>query len=130
MYELKGYYEDTDAGGVVYYANYLKYFERARTEYFAERGLVVSELAQKGIHFVVVRVEEDLRSPAVLGDIIQVETALGEFGNASLWVNYVVKRKADGKVLVEGRSKLACINDDFRVMKIPQELRDKLKAGQ
>ena len=66
--EIRIYYEDTDCGGVVYYANYLKYFERARTQYLEERGLSVAGLMNEGTVFVVVHAEVDYRSPARYGD--------------------------------------------------------------
>ncbi|WP_455244354.1 YbgC/FadM family acyl-CoA thioesterase, partial [Petrachloros mirabilis] len=65
--DVKIYYEDTDCGGVVYYANYLKYFERARTHYLEERGLSVARLLEEGRAFVVVRAELDYRTPARYG---------------------------------------------------------------
>ena len=74
--DIRTYYEDTDAAGVVYHANYLKFFERARTEYFRERGLSVSELAAAGFVFPVVRMELDFRAPARHDDLLSVETAL------------------------------------------------------
>ena len=68
--EIRIYYEDTDCGGVVYYANYLKYFERARTQYLEERGLSVAELRDGGTQFMVVHAELDYRSPARYGDTL------------------------------------------------------------
>ncbi|HSV90356.1 MAG TPA: hotdog domain-containing protein, partial [Nitrospiraceae bacterium] len=62
--DIRIYYEDTDCGGMVYYGNYLKYFERARTQYLEERGLSVAELMKEGTMFVVVHAEVDYRSPA------------------------------------------------------------------
>ena len=67
--EVRIYYEDTDAAGVVYHANYLKFFERARTEYFRDRGLFVAELAAAGFVFPVVRMEVDFISPARHDDL-------------------------------------------------------------
>jgi acyl-CoA thioester hydrolase len=64
---VKIYYEDTDCGGVVYYANYLRYMERARTEYLANRGYSVKNLMDEGTIFMVLRAEIDYRAPAVRG---------------------------------------------------------------
>lgn len=72
--EVRVYYEDTDCGGVVYYANYLKYFERARTHYFDNHGLSVAALIQEGTEFRVIRAELSYRSAATYGDILEVET--------------------------------------------------------
>lgn len=68
--ELKIYYEDTDASGVVYYANYLRYFEHARIEFLAQRGVNICNLVNKGIIFVVADVTAKFHSPAKLGDIL------------------------------------------------------------
>ncbi len=72
--EIKIYYEDTDCGGVVYYANYLKYMERGRTEFLAERGVSVKGLMDEGTIFVVTRAELDYKSSARYGDTIVMET--------------------------------------------------------
>jgi acyl-CoA thioester hydrolase len=82
--EIKIYYEDTDCGGVVYYANYLKYFERARTHYLEERGLSVAGLMKEGTVFVVVHAEVDYRSPARYGDWLVIETVVSENGRAGV----------------------------------------------
>ena len=74
--EVRIYYEDTDCGGVVYYGNYLKYFERARTQYLEERGLSVAELMKEGTVFVVVHAEVDYRSPARYGDRLRPDGSL------------------------------------------------------
>ena len=66
--EIRIYYEDTDCGGVVYYANYLKYFERARTHYLEARGVSVAEMLKGGIQFMVVRADIEYRSPGRYGD--------------------------------------------------------------
>ena len=72
--EVRIYYEDTDCGGVVYYANYLKYFERARTHFLEEHGLSVSGLIQQGTEFRVTKAEVAYRSAAVHGEILVMDT--------------------------------------------------------
>lgn len=126
---IKIYYEDTDAGGVVYYANYLKYFERARTEYLMERGVNVSELAGQGIKFVIVRTEIDYRNPAVLNDMIKISAVIDNLGGASFWVNYTVEREKDSKIIVEGKTKVACINSEHKLIRIPKEIISKLESN-
>ncbi|MGI6119745.1 MAG: YbgC/FadM family acyl-CoA thioesterase, partial [Desulfosporosinus sp.] len=76
--EIRVYYEDTDAGGVVYYSNYLKFFERAKTEFFRDRGLSIAELARSGLVFPVVHLEINYRSSALHDDLVRVETAVQE----------------------------------------------------
>ena len=72
--EVRIYYEDTDCGGVVYYANYLKYFERARTHYLEEHGLSVTGLLKEGTQFLVVHAELDYRTPARYGETLTIDT--------------------------------------------------------
>mgnify|MGYP001772860925 CR=1 FL=1 len=123
--EVKVYYEDTDAGGVVYYANYLKYFERARTEFLESLGIKISKLAQEGINFVVVRTEIDYVSSAKLGDILEVETQIIELKKVSLTFGYNIFRKEDEKLLVKGITKLACVDNNFKLIKIPEIIYNK-----
>ena len=77
---MKVYYEDTDAGGVVYYANYLRFMERARTEYLAELGVSVSELHDQGRLLVVTHVDISYRHPARLGENLEVTTEVEDAG--------------------------------------------------
>ncbi|HEY5973123.1 MAG TPA: YbgC/FadM family acyl-CoA thioesterase, partial [Geobacteraceae bacterium] len=81
--QFRTYYEDTDAGGVVYHANYLNYFERGRTEFFRDRGVSVRELHEQGMIFPVVRLEIEYRSPAMHDDLLRVETRVLEVGKTS-----------------------------------------------
>ncbi|MFQ3675075.1 MAG: YbgC/FadM family acyl-CoA thioesterase [Endomicrobiia bacterium] len=124
--ELKVYYEDTDAGGVVYYANYLRYFERARTEFLAQCGISVSELANKGIIFVVVKVQAEYLFPAQLGDVLQIETNLLEIKKVSMVFDYIIRRKIDDKLLVTGSTKIAVVSPERKVIKLPEEIFNKI----
>lgn len=120
---VRVYYEDTDLAGVVYYANYLKFIERGRTE--ALRALGVDQAALKrdwGLVFVVRRVEVEYLVPAVFDDVLEVTTALEKMGGAALWMAQEVRR--DGTVLVEARVRVACMNDEGRAQRIPSEMRD------
>ena len=128
MTDYRIYYEDTDAAGVVYYANYLRYFERGRSEYLRQRGLSVRELQEQGYLFPVVHLEIDYKAPAVLDDLIRVETAVEEVSGATLTLRQRVLRVADGKGLVEGRVTLACLGTDGRVKRLPKALTVLLKA--
>ncbi|HEX7765428.1 MAG TPA: YbgC/FadM family acyl-CoA thioesterase [Nitrospira sp.] len=116
--EVKIYYEDTDCGGVVYYANYLKYFERARTHYLEERGLSVSGLMNEGTVFVVVRAELDYRSPARYGDTLLIDTVVSDLSAASMTFAHVVKEKASGRVIVEGSARLASTDGNGKVKRL------------
>lgn len=120
--EIRVYYEDTDAGGVVYYANYLKYFERGRTEYLRHRGFSVAEMAQRGFVFPVVHLEISYRAPALHDDLLNVETAVLEIGRSSVTLTQKVLRAIDGKLLVEGKVKLACVGPNMKPKRLPEEI--------
>ncbi|MCX7956928.1 MAG: YbgC/FadM family acyl-CoA thioesterase [Endomicrobia bacterium] len=127
--KIKIYYEDTDAGGVVYYANYLKYFERARTEFLESRGIRIADLAKSGIKFVVVTVEISYLSPAKLGEIIEVVTKLSDISKASLTFEYDIFSFENKRKLVRGKTKIVCVNSLLKVQKLPVEILQRLKLN-
>lgn len=127
--EVRVYYEDTDAAGVVYYANYLRYLERGRTEFVRERGLSLQNLLDRGYLFPVARLEIDYRSPAIYDDLIRIETSVREVGNASFTLGHQVVRVGDGKLLTEAQVTLACIGPDNKVRRLPAELSRLLQEG-
>ena len=116
--EIKVYYEDTDCGGVVYYANYLKYFERARTEYLEARGYSVAALMKQGILFVVVHAEVEYCSPGRYGDTLVVETDVGNVTLAALTFLHVVREKVSGRVVVKGSARLAATDGNGKVKRL------------
>lgn len=124
--DIRIYYEDTDCGGVVYYANYLKYFERARTEFFRERGIDIAALSKDGILFVVSKAEVSYKYPAAYNDIINVETKLTKLKGASFNLNYSIKQKKNGKLIVTGNTLMAAIDCKRKPLKIAGDLREKL----
>ena len=126
--EFRIYYQDTDAGGVVYHANYLHFFERGRTEYLRQRGLSVGALAERGFIFPVVRLEIDYRSPAVLDDLVRVETEVLEVGKTSFILGQQVVRAIDGKLLAGGRVTLVCVSPAMKSRRLPEELLQALAA--
>ena len=116
--EIRIYYEDTDAGGVVYYANYFRYFERARTHYLEERGLSVVRLVQEGTQFLVVHAEADYRSPARLGDTLTIETTLPKCGRASVTFAHVIRDRGSARVVMEGHAVLVAVDLQGRVKRL------------
>ena len=105
---VRVYYEDTDAAGVVYYANYLRFLERARTEWLASLGHPIAELERAhAIVFVVRRIEVDYRRPARLSDALDVTVAIEALARASLTLKQQVMRSTE--VLVDARVMLACV---------------------
>ena len=124
---VKIYYEDTDCGGVVYYANYLRYMERARTEYLASRGYGVKKLMDEGTIFMVLRVEIDYRSPARYGDTIEIETWARDMTRATMVFEHIMRDKASGRVFVECRAKVVFVDANAKPKRIPAEFVEKMK---
>ncbi|WP_300442600.1 tol-pal system-associated acyl-CoA thioesterase [Zoogloea sp.] len=120
---VRVYYEDTDAGGVVYYANYLKFCERARTDWLRAIGLEQGRLAaDQNIIFVVRSVKADYLQPAVLDDLLDVVTTLGKLGHASLVFDQKIQR--GGQTLFETLITIACVDRaSKRATPIPPSVR-------
>ncbi len=120
--QIRIYYEDTDAGGVVYYANYLKYAERARTELLRSLGIGQSELAQNhNLLFIVRHVELDLIAPARLDDLIEIETIITNISGASIIMEQIIWRNRNK--LSSVKVKIACVDTNFKPVRIPQHIR-------
>ncbi|HLB81241.1 MAG TPA: tol-pal system-associated acyl-CoA thioesterase [Dongiaceae bacterium] len=121
-FPLRVYYEDTDAAGVVYYANYLKFAERARTEMMRAAGADHAGLAAAhGVALTVRRCEIDYLRPARLDDLIEVETRILEVGGAAVDGEQVIRR--DGVDLARIRVRLACVDQAGRATRLPAPLR-------
>jgi len=128
-FQVRVYYEDVDIGGVVYYANYLRYFERARSEWL--RGLGVNQerlAAVEGIGFVVARAEIDFKIGARLDDLLTITVVPVEMKRAYFWLEQEARR-ADGKVCAAARIKAACVRHrDMRPQPIPETLTARIAA--
>ena len=128
IFPLRVYYEDTDAGGIVYYANYLRFAERARTEYLRSVGADHQTLlAEDGIAFTVRQCSVDYMSPAFLDDPLEVHTRFLGVRGASLRAEQVVKRKTDELARLNVR--LACVGDDGRPRRMPTAFRSALSSS-
>lgn len=126
---VRVYYEDTDAGGVVYHASYLRFFERARTEWLRARGFTQSALASSpGIVLVVRSMTLDFHRPARLDDALVVGVSVKRVGRASLMLDQSIRRDGDGECLCEARGvKIACLSGvDFRPCALPQSIRTEI----
>ena len=121
--EKKIYYHDTDAGGVVYYANYLKYMEEARTEYLRSFGVDVADYMAKGILFAVVHLEIDYKHPARYGDTVTVSALIETIGNAS--IHFIQEAKKGDILLVKSKVVLACINNKMKAQRVPEDPKEK-----
>ena len=119
---LRVYYEDTDAAGIVYYANYLKFAERGRTEMMRDLGFAHSEIAEAtGIVFTVRRFSADYRAAARLDDALTVETRIAEIGAATLSLDQQIRR--GGETIVALDVLVACVGRDGRPRRVPPGLR-------
>lgn len=124
LWPVRVYYEDTDSGGVVYYANYLKFMERARTEWLRSLGFEQDRLLENDrIIFAVRRVAVDFRHPARFNDALQVSARIKARGKASLTFQQEITKQPDGKLLCDGEVQIACIDAvRFRPCPIPASL--------
>ena len=124
---LRVYYEDTDAAGVVYYANYLRFAERARTEMLHDVGLdQLRIMADDDVVFAVRACNADYLRPARLGEMVAVQTAVEKVGGASITLRQSVVR--DGEELVIMKITLVCMHSDGRATRIPARVRETLQA--
>jgi acyl-CoA thioester hydrolase len=126
---IRVYYEDTDAGGIVFYANYLKYFERARTEWLRACGVNQSRLVDEGsVVFVVMNTALDYHAPARLDDLVTVENHIGRIGRAS--VDFTQEAWRDDVLLATGQIRVACVDRaTLRPVPIPAPVLAALRRG-
>jgi acyl-CoA thioester hydrolase len=125
---VRVYYEDTDTGGVVYYANYLKFFERARTEWLRAAGFAQQALAREhGLQFVVARLECDYFRPAALDDLIEIDVRIVQAGRASVVFQQTARRGGD--VLAQARIRAGCVDTATLAPKpMPATMQQALKS--
>lgn len=123
--EIKIYYHHTDCGGVVYYAKYLEFLEEARTEFFADKGILVKELFKRGILFMVARQEIDYKLPAFYGDTLRIDTRVNEVGRAKLEFAYEIKNQ-NSQIICTAKTVMVCVDNGFKPQAIPERMREKL----
>jgi acyl-CoA thioester hydrolase len=126
-FPVRVYYEDTDSGGVVYYANYLRFLERARTEVLRGLGFEQAQLASDaGIAFAVRSLQAEYLKPARLDDLIEVATTIGELGRAQ--VVFMQRIEREGELLVDATVRVACLDlAKGKAAAIPKNIHEKLK---
>lgn len=127
-WEVRAYYEDTDAGGIVFYANYLKFFERARTEWLRAAGIGQERLMREdGRMFVVRSTAVDYHRPARLDDLLEISVVVEKMGRASVDFYQEARRKGHADVLCSGRIRVACVAlTTLRPSAIPEHLLRKI----
>lgn len=119
------YYHDTDCGGVVYYANYLKFLEEARTEYFELKNASIKQLADSGIMFVVARQEIDYKAPAKYADELDIQAQTGEITGVRIEFLHEICNQ-NRQIIVKAKTILVCVDRNLKPQAIPEELRKKL----
>ena len=124
--EKRIFYYDTDAGGIVYYGQYLCFLEEARTEFLEQRGLSVEMFKERGFLYVVRQCNISYRSPARYGDTVLCVARLKKIGASQLIFEQTVHDKKDGRLIVEAEVSLVCLNKEFRPTAIPEDLKEKL----
>ncbi|MCM8814540.1 MAG: acyl-CoA thioesterase [Candidatus Omnitrophica bacterium] len=117
----KIYYHDTDAGGVVYYSNYLKFFEEGRTEYFEKKGIFTEELLKQKIAFVVAKAEIEYKKPLRYKEKFEILTEIERLGNAS--IVFLHKVMKDETLCCQAKITVVCVNDEMSPVKIPDNIR-------
>lgn len=124
VWPVRVYYEDTDTAGVVYYANYLKFMERARTEWLRAIGFEQDELRlEYGMIFAVSRVEIEYHLPARFNDALLASASLERKGRASIDFHQEIMREKDGQLLCSGRIRIVCLDSQtLRPKPIPKHV--------
>ncbi|MCG2725343.1 MAG: acyl-CoA thioesterase [Elusimicrobia bacterium] len=120
------HYHDTDCGGVVYYGNYLKFLEEARTEYLESKGMSLKELMDEGVWFVVRRQEIEYRAPARYGDILDINTWVKEFSDVRIQFGYEIKNQ-DDLLLTKAITDMVCVGKDLKLKEMPAKLKNMFK---
>jgi acyl-CoA thioester hydrolase len=115
-------YGDTDKMGVVYYANYLRWFERGRGEFLRQLGIPYLSVEQRNIQFPVIEVSCRYFRSAQYDELVMIETDLLSLARATLSFSYRILRETDSSLLATGSTKHACINSQGRIQRIPADL--------
>jgi acyl-CoA thioester hydrolase len=119
-------YGDTDQMGVVYYANYLRWFEKGRSEFLRQIGLPYKTIEEQGLHFPVTDVSCRYFRSARYDDVITIATQLTSVGRATLNFDYTISREGDSSSLASGSTRHACVDARGRITRIPSSLAQRL----
>lgn len=126
--EYRVIYADIDSMGVVYYSNYLSWFEKGRTEFFRELELPYTEVVKHGIMIPVSEVYCKYHKPAQYDDIVQIETAVSSFKRATIVFDYEIYKKDDRSLLVSGYTKHAFLDLNGKIIRIPDFIHEKITS--
>lgn len=112
--EVRVLYADTDAMGIVYHTNYIKWFEIGRNEYLRQMGFPYSQLEKQNLWMPVANVECTYKAPATYDDVLEIKAWAGDLKAATITINYEIYRKSTGELLVTGNTKHAITNDQLK----------------
>jgi len=124
--EKRIFFHDTDAGGIVYYGNYLKYLEEARTEFLEKKGMSVADFHDRGLLYAVRKCTITYKSPARYADTLLCDAKLVKVTAAQLIFEQTIHEKKSGRLIVEAEVALACLDRDFKPTQIPEDLKTRL----
>jgi acyl-CoA thioester hydrolase len=128
MYRTKVYYQDTDAGGVVYFANYLKLFEKSWFEYLLSIGISLPDWEQQGTFVLVKSVLLDLLDKAHYGEELETRSSVSDIKNAQFTLTHAVFR--NGKAITRGETLMVCVDATGKPKRIPEDFKKRLLACQ
>ncbi|OPY78996.1 MAG: Acyl-CoA thioester hydrolase YbgC [Syntrophorhabdus sp. PtaU1.Bin153] len=124
MYSTRIYYQDTDAGGVVYFANYLRLFEKSWFEYLISLGISLPEWEKMGTYVLIRTAFVDLRERLHYGDIVNITTSIKDVKNAYFVLAHAVSK--NGKATTKGEIKMVCVDKNGKPKRLPEDFRSRL----
>ncbi len=124
MFRTRVYYQDTDAGGVVYFANYLKLFEKSWFEYLSSKGILLPEWERKGTFILVKKVLLDLLDKARYGDLLEAHASVSEVKHAQFTLDHTILR--DDKTIARGQTLMVCVDATGKPRRMPDDFRKRL----
>ena len=125
MYKTRIYYQDTDAGGVVYFANYLRFFEKSWFEHLLGLGISLPDWERAGTFLMVKEARLDLKEKVHYGDEIEVRTSVAGVKNAQFSMHHEVFK--EGRVVTEGETLMVCVDGSGKLKRIPPEFKKRLE---
>jgi acyl-CoA thioester hydrolase len=124
VYSTRVYYQDTDAGGVVYYGNYLRFLEKSWFEYFTSIGIPLPDWERSGTYVMVKTVFLDLVEKVQLGDVIEVVSSAKEVKNAYFVLSHIITK--EGRITTKAETKMVCVDGKGKLQRMPASFREKL----
>ncbi len=123
--KIRIYYHHTDCGGVVYYGNYLKFLEEARTEFFDRCDVSIKRLVEEGVLFVVAHQSIDYKLPAVYGDVLEVKAFATNMSKIKVEFEYDIRNER-GEVIAVAKTIMVCVDRNVKPCAMPEALREKI----